>query len=47
VQAKRKPGRLSQKEARELREKEARELRQEETRESHHVLPGMLESVRG
>jgi hypothetical protein len=26
--------------------KEARELRQEEAQESHHILPGMLESVR-
>jgi len=37
---------LSQKEARELRQEEARELRQEEARESHHILPGVLESVR-
>jgi hypothetical protein len=42
------------KEARESRQrhcksagqKEARELRQEEARESHHILPGVLESVR-
>jgi len=26
--------------------KEARDLRQGEARESHHILPGMLESVR-
>jgi hypothetical protein len=45
---------LSQKEARESRQRhcksagqeEARELRQEEARESHHILPGVLESVR-
>jgi len=37
---------LSQEEARELSQEEARELRQEEARESHHILPGMLESVR-
>jgi len=35
-----------QEEARELRQEEARELRQEEAWESHHILPGVLESVR-
>jgi len=49
----RKPGsqgkgiaRLWQKEARRPRQEEVRELRQEEARESHHILPGVLESVR-
>jgi hypothetical protein len=45
---------VSQKEAQESRQRhrkgagqeEARELRQEEARESHHILPGVLESVR-
>ncbi len=37
---------LSQKEVRELSQEEARELRQKEARESHHILPGVLESVR-
>jgi len=37
---------LKQEEARELRQEEARELRQEEAWESHHILPGVLESVR-
>jgi hypothetical protein len=35
-----------QKEARELSQKDAWESRQEEARESHHILPGVLESVR-
>jgi hypothetical protein len=38
--------RAKRKEARELRQKEVRELRQEEARESHHILLGVLESVR-
>jgi len=37
---------LSQKEARELRQEEARELSQEEAQESHHILPGVQESVK-
>jgi len=37
---------LRQEEARELRQEEARKLRQEEAWESHHILPGVLESVR-
>jgi hypothetical protein len=46
--------RAKRKEARESRQRhcksagqeEARELKQEEARESHHILPGVLESVR-
>ncbi len=46
--------RAKRKEARESRQRhcksagqgEARKLRQEEARESHHILPGVLESVR-
>jgi len=34
------------KEARELSQEEARESKQKEARESHHILPGVLESVR-
>jgi len=47
LRAKRKEAReLRQEEAWEIRQEEARELRQEEARESHHILPGVLESVR-
>jgi len=38
--------RLWQEQAREPRQEEVQELRQEEARESHHILPGVLESVR-
>jgi hypothetical protein len=37
---------LRQEEVRELRQEEARESRQEKARESHHILSGVLESVR-
>jgi hypothetical protein len=37
---------MNQEETQELRQEEARESKQEEARESHHILPGVLESVR-
>jgi len=47
LQAKRKEVRKSrQRHYKSAGQEEARELRQKEARESHHILPGMLESVR-
>jgi len=47
VRAKRKKVQeLNQEEAWELNQEEARESRQKEARESHHILLGVLESVR-
>jgi len=47
LRAKRKEARESkQRHCKSAGQEEARELRQEEARESHHILPGVLESVR-
>ncbi len=47
VRAKRKEARESrQRHCKSAGQEEARELRQEEARESHHILPGVLDSVR-
>jgi hypothetical protein len=47
LRAKRKEARESrQKHCKHAGQKEARELRQKEARESHHILSGVLESVR-
>jgi len=37
---------LRQEEAQELKQEEARELKQKEAWESHHILPGVLKSVK-
>jgi len=47
LRAKRKEARESrQRHCKSVGQEEARELRQEDARESHHILPGVLESVR-
>jgi len=48
LQAKRKEAQKSkQRHCKNAGQEEARELKQEEARESHHILPGVLENVRG
>jgi hypothetical protein len=47
LRAKRKEARESrQRHCKSASQEEARELRQEEARESHHIFPGVLESVK-